>query len=289
MNLLQDIKQEFAQLSALEKIIIVNVLIFIAYVLLTLPGASSSFQMFFDSFGLPSNFSAFIKQPWSLLTYAFLHFGFWHLFFNMLWLFVLGRFFSNVFDYKLGLKIYFFGVLLGALFFLLIYNLFPHLLHSTKLVGASAGIRALLIFLCAYMPMMDMQFLVFRIKLWHIGVFVVLMDVLGLFSTNVGGNIAHFGGTLTGYLYALQLKQGNTMGKGFDTALVNIESLFKRTKKTKLKTVHKGSKKVAGYTKEEFQEFNTQKRVDLILDKISKSGYDSLTKEEKEFLFKAGK
>ena len=79
------------------------------------------------------------------------------------------------------------------------------------------------------------------------------------------------------------------MGKGFDIALVTVESLFKRTKKTKLKTVHKGSKKVAGYTKEEFQEFNTQKRVDLILDKISKSGYESLTKEEKEFLFKAGK
>ena len=289
MSLARDIQDGFAKLSALEKIILANVLVFILFSLLTLPGAAIGLGQFFESLTLPSKWSLFLKQPWSIVTYAFLHFGFLHLFFNMLWLFVLARFFSNVFDYRIGLKVYFLGILAGGILFLLIYSLFPTLLPTTKLVGASAGVRALLIFLCAYMPLMDMQLLVFRIKLWHVGLFVVLMDVLGLFSTNIGGNIAHFGGTLTGYFYALQLKKGQDMGKGFDTALVTLENLFKGNKKNKLKTVHKGSKKMAGYTKEEFQEFNTQKRVDLILDKISKSGYDSLTQEEKEFLFKAGK
>ena len=137
---------------------------------------------------------------------------------------------------------------------------------------------------------MEVKVFVLKLKLWHLGAFVVLIDFLNLLTNNnFGGNVAHFGGSLVGYFYALQ--KGKTMGKGFDNAIVSLENLFKapKNKKAKLKTVHKGSKKVAGYTKEEFQEFNTQKRIDLILDKISKSGYDSLTKEEKEFLFKAGK
>lgn len=288
MSLSQDIKNGLTQLSALEKIIALNVVVFILYRLLMLPGTSIHF---FEYIELPSSFSNFILQPWAIITYGFLHYGFWHLVFNMIWLFVLARFFSNVFDYKIGVKLYFIGVLVGGAIFLLIYNIFPQL-GITKLVGASAGIRALLIFLCAYMPFMDIKVFVFKLKLWHLGAFVVLIDFLNLLANNnFGGNVAHFGGSLVGYFYAMQLQKGKTMGKGFDSAIVSLENLFKspKNKKAKLKTVHKGSKKVAGYTKEEFQEFNTQKRIDLILDKISKSGYDSLTKEEKEFLFQAGK
>lgn len=288
MSLSQDIKNGFTQLNALEKIIAANVIVFVVYSLLMLPGSSLHF---FDYFELPSQLSDFITQPWAIVTYGFLHYGFWHLLFNMLWLFVLARFFSNVFDYTIGVKLYFFGVLAGGAFFLLIYNLFPQL-GNTKLVGASAGVRALLIFLCAYMPFMEVKVLVIKLKLWHLGAFVVLIDLLNLVANNnFGGNIAHLGGSLVGYIYAMQLQKGKTMGKSFDSAIVSLENLFKapKNKKTKLKTVHKGSKKVAGYTKEEFKEFNNQKRIDLILDKISKSGYDSLTKDEKEFLFKAGK
>lgn len=288
MSLFQDIKNGFIQLNALEKIMAANVIVFVVYSLLMLPGSS---LQFFDYLDLPSQFSAFITQPWAIITYGFLHYKFWHLFFNMLWLFVLARFFSNVFDYKIGVKLYFFGVLAGGALFLLIYNLFPQL-GNTKLVGASAGVRALLIFLCAYMPLMEVKVFVIKLKLWHLGAFVLVIDILNLLTNNnFGGNIAHLGGSLAGYVYALQLQKGKTMGKGFDNAIMSLENLFKapKNKKTKLKTVHKGSKKMAGYTKEEFQEFNNQKRVDLILDKISKSGYDSLTKEEKAFLFKAGK
>ena len=288
MSLSQDIKNSLVQLNALEKIIAVNVIFFIIARLLMLPGISFHFFEFIE---LPSSFTNFIVQPWAIITYGFLHYGFLHLLFNMLWLFVLARFFLNVFDYKIGVKLYFFGVLMGGILFLLVYSLFPQL-GSTKLVGASAGIRALLIFLCAYMPFMDIKVFVFKLKLWHLGAFVVLLDFLNLLANNnFGGNVAHFGGSLAGYFYAMQIQKGKTIGKGFDSAIVSLENLFKtsKNKKVKLKTVHKGSKKVAGYTKEEFQEFNTQKRIDLILDKISKSGYDSLTKEEKEFLFKAGK
>lgn len=289
MRVTQKIKDGYTQLTVFEKIIAVNVIIFILYKLFTLPGSAMSFTTFFEHFTLPSNFTAFIQQPWGIVTYAFVHFDFLHLLFNMLWLFVIGRFFSNVFHYRMGLNLFFTGILAGGILFLLAYNLFSaEMLNPTKLVGASAGVRALLIFLCAYMPLMEVRFFTFNIKLWHIGAFVVLMDVLGLFSVNVGGNLAHLGGSLLGYMYALQIKKGKP-GKAINNSFTSLEKLLKRTPKSKLKTVHKRGKKMAGYTKEEFQEFTTQKRVDLILDKISKSGYESLTKEEKEFLFKAGK
>lgn len=290
MSIAQKIKDGFLQLSLFEKIIAINVIIFIIYRLLSLPGSSSSYKLFFDYLALPSTLSTFIKQPWSIFTYAFVHYDFLHILFNMLWLFVIGRFFSNVFNYKEGLKIFILGIFAGAALFLMAYTLLPErILKPTSLVGASAGIRALLIFLCAYSPQMDVRVFTFKLKLWHIGAFVVAMDVIGLFTTNVGGNIAHIGGNLLGYFYAMKLQQGSSVANGLDKVFISIENLFKGGKKTKLKTVHKKSKKVAGYSKDEFQEFNTQKRVDIILDKISKSGYESLTKEEKEFLFKAGK
>ena len=117
-----------------------------------------------------------------------------------------------------------------------------------------------------------------------------MLDVLGLFGLNPGGNIAHLGGALLGYYYATQLAKGNDIGKGFERFMDSIAGWFKNSpKKSKLKTVHKKKSKVGGYTKSDFTEFNKQKQIDIILDKISKSGYESLTKEEKEFLFKVGK
>jgi hypothetical protein len=115
------------------------------------------------------------------------------------------------------------------------------------------------------------------------------MDVLGLFTWNQGGNIAHLGGALLGYVYATKLQQGKDIGAGFERVMDSIISWFQP--KSNLKTVHrkKGSTSYAGKTKKEFDAFNKQKRIDMILDKISKSGYDSLTAEEKEFLLKAGK
>jgi hypothetical protein len=160
---------------------------------------------------------------------------------------------------------------------------------KSQLVGASASVRALLIFICAYMPNQEVQFFSFKLKLWYIGVAIVLMDGIGLFGVNAGGNLAHLGGAALGYFYAKQYAQGQDIGKGFERFMDTITNLFKPSKKAPMKTVHKNKSKVGGYTKGEFNQFNNQKKIDVILDKISKSGYDSLTSEEKEFLFRAGK
>ena len=292
-NLNQDLKDKLQRLNIFEKLIGVNLAIFLIALILL-----KGFNIGLDWFELPSDFMAFITSPWSIVSYAFVHYDFLHFFFNMIWLYFIGRMFSNMFSVKMSLNVYFLGAISGGLLFLLAYNLFPNTFGgSSRLVGASAAIRALLIFLCAYMPKMDVRFFTFNIKLWYIGAAIVAFDVLGVIAGiqnpivgNPGGNLAHIGGAILGYVYAKQLLEGKDIGKGFEKLMDSITSLFKKSSKSPLKTVHKNkSRKVAGYTKKEFNEFNNQKKIDLILDKISKSGYDSLTQDEKEFLFKAGK
>lgn len=286
MSLTNDIKYKLSRLNVLEKIIAVNLVIYIL-----------TFFLKLNWFELPSGLGDFIVKPWALITYAFVHYDFWHILFNMLWLYVIGRMFLNLFSAKMALNIYFLGAMFGGLLFMLCYTLFPSVFGTnSNLVGASAAVRALLIFLCAYMPNQEIRFFAFNIKLWYIGLAIVILDVLGVFTGisnletgNAGGNLAHLGGALLGYFYAKQLLKGDDIGKGFERFMDFVVNMFKTSKKGPLKTVYKDKSKVGGYTKADFNEFNTQKKIDVILDKISKSGYDSLTAEEKEFLFRSGK
>ncbi len=290
MSLMQDVKYKLARLNVLEKIIAVNVAIYILGLLLRVLQRSVAGSSSLNWLELPSDFFDFIVRPWTIITYAFAHYDFWHILFNMLWLYVIGNMFLNLFNKKLALNVYFLGAIVGGLLFMFGFTVFPDFFNAgTRLVGASAAVRALLIFLCAYMPNKELRFFTFNLKLWYIGVVIVIMDAIGLFGLNAGGNLAHLGGAVLGYLYARQLLKGNDIGKGFERFMDTMANLFKKSKSSPLKTVHKRKSKVAGYTKDEFNKFNNQKRIDLILDKISKSGYESLTSEEKEFLFKAGK
>lgn len=296
MSLTNDIKYKLSYLNVLDKVIIVNVIVFFIGFLLTkflgLPDNTS-----LNWLDLPSNFGSFFEKPWAIITYAFVHYDFLHILFNMLWLYFIGRMFLNLFSAKMALNIYMLGAMAGGVLYMLCYTLFPNVFSTnSNLVGASAAVRALLIFLCAYLPNQDVRFFVFNIKLWHVGLFIVVLDIFGVFSGinnpvsgNAGGNLAHLGGALLGYLYAKQLLVGNDVGKGIEGFMNLFANMFKPSKKGPLKTVHKNKSKVGGYTKTDFNEFNNQKKIDVILDKISKSGYDSLTAEEKEFLFRAGK
>ncbi|WP_299555600.1 rhomboid family intramembrane serine protease [Seonamhaeicola sp.] len=277
----QDIKDKLKRLNVLERIIVVNAVVFIIEKL---------FRLNLEWFKLPSDFSDVILKPWSIITYAFLHGDVLHILFNMLWLYFIGRMILNLFSPKMALNIYFLGAICGGLLFMLGYQLFPDFFGvNSTLVGASAAVRALLIFLCAYMPNQEVRFFTIRLKLWYIAAAIVVLDVIGLSGNNSGGHLAHLGGALLGYLYAKQLTKGKDIGKGFERFMDALVGMFKSSKKSPLKTVHKKKSKVGGYTKTEFNEFNNQKKIDVILDKISKSGYDSLTAEEKDFLFRAGK
>ncbi|ALJ06263.1 protease [Pseudalgibacter alginicilyticus] len=284
MTSVQDIKYKFDRLNILEKLIAINVFIFLLGLIL-----KPLFNITLNWLELPSDLGDFIFQPWAIITYAFVHYDFLHILFNMLWLYYIGKFFLNLFSPKLALNVYFLGAICGGLLFMVAYSLFPNVFGKTHLVGASASVRALLIFICAYMPYQEVHFFTFRLKLWYIGFAIVILDVIGLFGINTGGNLAHLGGAALGYFYAIQYVKGRDIGKGFERYMDVITSMFKSSKKSPLKTVHKNKSKVGGFTKGEFNQFNNQKKIDVILDKISKSGYESLTSEEKEFLFRAGK
>lgn len=279
-SLNQDIKYKLSRLNVLEKIILVNVIVFVVGFIL--PSVLKWFE-------LPSGFSKFILKPWSIITYAFLHNGLFHILFNMILLYFLSRMFLNLFSSKMALNIYFLGGICGAVAYLLFYDFLPQSNSGNVLVGASAAVIALLIFLCTYTPNQEVRIFTFNIKLWYIGAFFVALDVLRLFGSNGGGYLAHLGGALLGFIYAKQLMKGNDIGKGFEKLLDGLVAMFSFKKKTPLKTVHKNKSNVGGYTKTDFNGFNNQKQIDIILDKISKSGYDSLTSEEKEVLFRAGK
>jgi membrane associated rhomboid family serine protease len=249
------------------------------------------FDIIMQWFELPKSFSDFISQPWSVVTYSFFHGGLWHLFWNMLLLYFSGRIFLNLFGPRKFINVYFLGVILGGALFLLSYNLFPAFAGiKTALIGASAGVTAVLIFICAYIPNQEVRIFFFNVKLWHIGAFFILVDLIQIPSSgNAGGHLAHLGGAFLGYTYARQLLNGKDIGSGFSKMLDSIGTMFKKSeRKAPLKTVYRKTKSKSksnlNYDKE-----SRQRKIDAILDKISKSGYESLSKTEKDFLFKAGK
>jgi membrane associated rhomboid family serine protease len=231
-------------------------------------------------FSLDNNLDALLMKPWSIISYGFLHADFLHLLFNMITLYFIGNLFIQYFTEKQALTFYILGTLFGGLLYVMSQNYFPLFEgKNTTLVGASAGISAIFIGIATYMPnyQIKIRFIGF-VKFWHLAVIWLAFDFIGLIGTNAGGSFSHLGGSLFGYLYVRRVSN-----KKLDLSSL-FSSFFKRKEKP-LKTVHKSAKR-----KQSVQKTSSpnQKQIDAILDKISKSGYDTLTKTEKEFLFKQG-
>lgn len=287
MSVRTDLKYQFARLGMTEKLIVINTALFLVNTIVVF-----LFQLPYDFFTrwleLPKVFGSFILQPWSLISYAFVHQGFMHLFWNMILLYFSGRIFANYFSGKRLLTLYLMGAAAGGLIFLLSYNIFPAFSGSnSSLVGASAAVMAVFIFICTYFPNQEVRLIFFNLKLWYLGVFFVLLDLVQLPMGNPGGHLAHLGGALMGFFFAKRLQEGRDLGSVVERAIDSIK--FNRQKKSKgpLRTVHRRETSVPTRQTDSKKEY--QKQIDAILDKISKSGYDSLSKEEKDFLFKAGK
>lgn len=237
---------------------------------------------------LSSNPSEVLIKPWTLITYAFFHGGFWHLFFNMIVLNFSSRLFLTFFTQKQYFGVY----ILGAIFAGICYVFSLYLLHvSTSIVGASAAIMALLVAATTYQPIMYVRLLLIgNVKLWYITAVILLLDFLQINLGNTGGHISHLAGALFGFLYIKLLQNGTDISSGFSSLIDKIVVLFNPKKSNSFKKVHVNPRKP--FVKKESKIVTkdmTQQQIDEILDKISKSGYDSLTKDEKEFLFRAGK
>ena len=230
----------------------------------------------------------FITKPWTLLTYAFFHDGFWHLFFNMMVLNFSSTLFLTFFSQKQLLGLYVLSAIFAGIAFVSGYYI---LNTGASIVGASAAIMAILVATTTYQPLMSIRLLLIgNVKLWHITFVIIIIDLMQFRLENTGGHISHLSGAFFGFVFIKLLQNGTDLSKIVSNVLDFITNLFSKSPSTPFKKVHKNynipKEKSASkiITKDK-----TQQQIDEILDKISKSGYDCLTKEEKEFLFKTEK
>ena len=290
MNFREKLFFRFQQFNVAEKLIAFNVIFFV------LPLLVNTFLFLFkipiDSytvwFELSSSFSELVFKPWTLISYSFLHSGFFHLFFNMYIFLFTSRLFLNLFKSNSLLNVYFLGVIFGGLLFLFSYNFFPAFENSKPyMIGSSAGVMSLLIFMSTYSPNLEVRLIIFNVKLLYIGIAFMMLDVIQIPYGNAGGHIAHLGGALLGFFYANKLKNGVDIGLPFERIIFKLFNLF-QFNKTKMNVAfkNKSNKKFSGRNNNNSK--THQKKIDEILDKISSSGYESLSKKEKDFLFKAG-
>ena len=293
MNTLEQAKYKFRMANVVEKLIVVNVAVFV--LMYAIQVILFLFEMPLDTVKQWLVFSKdsgdMFYKPWSIITYAFLHQGMLHIFFNMLILYYFGQFFLTYFTPKRLLNFYFLGAIAGALVYMLSYNLFPAFSGTGRsfLIGASASVMAIVVGIATKVPYLGVRlFFLGTVKLWQIALFFVVLDLVRIpLGTNAGGHLAHLGGAFLGYIYVKQLDKGNDIGLWWESLSGWFVGLFTPSKKKPFRTVHRNTstKKTAPQKQDKSDK---QKKIDTILDKISKSGYDSLSKEEKDFLFKSG-
>ena len=272
MELKNRINLYISGLNILEKIIFLNIAIYLA------PFLINTILFLFNIknidlikwFTIDADFGQLIFKPWSIITYGFLHGSFSHIFWNMVILYYFGKILNNLFGDKLLKKLYLSGIAVGGLTYVISYNIFPVFSGvESVMIGASAGVMSVLFYLASYSPQMGIRIFFFDIKIIYIALFLFFYDIIQIPLNNSGGHIAHIGGAIWGYYYCIS----NNKGVDFYQSIFNI-----------LKTTKKNNSNV----KQSNNNFD-QKKIDSILDKISDSGYDSLTKKEKEYLFKVGK
>lgn len=292
-NPLEAIKVFFKQKSTLSQLILINIIVWITIRILDAVFylfARPEISILIQWLAVPADIGVFITRPWTILTYMFLQYDFFHILFNMLWLFWFGKIFTEYLSSKQLLSTYILGGFSGAFLYILAFNIFPAfqevLPHSIAL-GASASVMAIVVAIAFYVPDYTINLLFLgRIKIIYIAIAYFIIDFIMINSGNAGGHIAHIGGALWGFLYIRLLKNGNDMSKIFDKLnLKHLFSFFFKEKKTKFRKVYKNNSRSMSDEDYNFEKAKKQEEIDKILEKISKSGYSSLTKKEKEFLF----
>lgn len=297
MSILDDLKMEYRMGGITQRLIFWNVGLFVIpmvifSVLALFRVGFPPLQWYLDNnpdwISLSSNPADLAWKPWALITYMFLHAGFLHLFFNMVGLYWAGRFFLTFFTQKQMFALYMLAGIFAGLIYILTYNTLPLLSDrgTSKMVGASAAVMAVMVASAVYAPYYNLRILLIgTVKLWHIAAFYIVLDLIYASVENEGGHLAHLGGALFGYLYIKLLQNGTDLSKGVSAFIDFFANLFKSRKEAPFKKVHRNTTVQPKAGTKPVKDL-TQKQIDDILDKISKSGYDSLTKEEKEFLFR---
>ena len=285
--------------NAVVQLIIINVVIFLLLVLVSFIGKKAGItpitDTLYNQFSIPPTFPEFFTRPWTLITYMFAHDrnGIFHILFNMLGLFWFGKLFVEYLGSDKLVALYILGGLAGGIAYLLVFNTIPYFIDRSGfsgMVGASAAIYAIAIGAATLVPEYTFLLMFFGpVKIKYIALFYVLISFIGTTQENAGGNVAHLGGALMGFIYIKQLQSGINWGGWITSTLDWFKGLFDgkpRVKVTYRKTEPVTSSPKAAASKAAKA---SQEEIDAILDKISDRGYESLTKDEKEKLFNASK
>lgn len=291
MTIFEEIKTSYREGSVLHKLIYINVGVFLALhigvilmVLTNQINRDQSISEILKFLAVPSDLLSLGRKPWTVLTYMFTHGYLWHIVFNLLVLYWFGRFFIEEFGVKKILGVYILGGLAGAVLFVGFYNIFPffeEVRQQSIATGASASVMAVVIAVATMVPNRQMHLiLIGPVRIIYVALILFVTSTVLDFTDNTGGKIAHIGGAATGFIFANYFRKGHDMTRGFDKFMEGFFGLFKRRKN--MKVTYKRPADDYQYNKQKAEE---QEEIDAILDKISKGGYDSLTKTEKEKLF----
>jgi len=298
-NPFDDIGRFFRSKAVLPRLILINAAIWLAIgimrvfsFLLNVPDSSLT-NFIVDYLALPAKLESLYSRPWTLVTYMFLHIDFFHFLFNMLWLFWFGKIFLEFLKSGQLLLIYLLGGLSGGILYVLFYNIFPVFEKSLDLsvaLGASASVMAIVTAISFYVPGYSIHMLFLgRIRIFYIALFLFILDFFMIRSENAGGHIAHIGGALFGLSYIVARRKGMNFSGVWN--ILWFKKLFRMISRRKLKVGYNNTSATYGRPLSD-DEYNVlkaerQRKIDDILDKISKSGYESLTGEEKDLLFKS--
>jgi membrane associated rhomboid family serine protease len=297
MSIWDEIKGSFKHGTALTRLMYINGAVFLLIKIVEVIGVLSSSPglapAVISNLAVPASLSTLALKPWTIVTYMFTHQQFIHLLFNLLWLWWFGKIFLAYLDQRKLVALYVMGGLAGALLYIAVFNIFPAFASAVNVsiaLGASASVMALVIGTAVYLPDMELHLLFFgRVKLKYLALVTFLITSVFDFSVNTGGKIAHIGGALMGLAYGQGIRNGRDFGAWLNRIIDFFVNLFKPGRRLKVKYKKAGAAFDARKTKTDI-EYNTakavrQKEIDHILDKISKGGYDSLTREEKAILF----
>lgn len=297
---LDDFKNAFNRPnSAHIQLIIINVAFFVLIGVLRVlidHSLSGGFSVVLSYVAMPSNLETFITRPWTLITYMFTHIGFFHILMNMLLLYWFGRIVSEFLGSAKVIILYVLGGLAGGLLYLLLYNLLPlysSVVDISILFGASAGVLAVVVGAATFLPNYTVYLLFFGpVRIKYIALVAVVLSFIQSTGGNAGGELAHLGGALIGFVYIKQLQSGNDWGSWIMSVIAFFKSFFVRQPNIKVSYKKGAESKRRSSTSPKASSSSSrasQEEIDAILDKISERGYESLTKEEKQKLFNASK
>jgi membrane associated rhomboid family serine protease len=296
---IEDLKRTFKQGNIVVRLIYINVAVYVLGLLAEVVLGLFNIQVahLWSYLYLPADLLQLLRRPWTLITYMFLHAGVWHLLGNMLWLYWFGRLFLYFFSSKHLRGLYVVGGLMGAVFYIASYNLFPVFagdLYSATLVGASASVLAIAVATAVREPDYRINLmLIGPVRLKYFALFIVLFDILYVGGSNAGGHLAHLGGALAGWWFVRGINSGYDITRWVNACIDAIGAIFrKRERKPRKPKMKVHVNNAAGNDRKSDYDYNARKKaqsdeVDHILEKLKKSGYSSLTDEEKRKLFDA--